>query len=523
MQHHNHWAHSAREDLTSLPELAKTICLPARHRPIRLPTFPSVERTSVIDFSVPATITVPAVGNTTRALLFRQPAYPIWAERSVTSRRARYYLGRRSVEVGDFEVIASEDLMYPMEIISVEQETGQGWVDSTAHSDVSALIGYDAELNQFYAYLPKGSYLSVEYQFSSPISSVAVDFIVWQGPGKETFSGRLDLLASGNNAAGTSGPESNGGWYRISNCSVHSTTTGSYAQMAFWEVYTGGSYASPTGTVTALLPLVAAPESTNSLLPYQSTRVTAAAALFTNVTKVLNKEGTVLAGRLNPADINPFLFGEADLQVLHPSEKYFYALEKGCYTFVPPSTQQDFWDLLKMPVGVPTGSPPVPPAAKTLPVFVLSDPELCNAVLFTDTDATTVSTLAVTADWHMEFRNVSPLFQVAVATTSLESYHLAQIACLQAGFFYENPLHLAELAKRIWEGLNRVFSRVRPVLKAAAPVVASVPHPAARALGAGMAALTLNTPRAAPRKRPKRKVRVVAKRRSARRTARRQR
>jgi hypothetical protein len=188
--------------------------------------------------------------------------------------------------------------------------------------------------------------------------------------------------------------------------------------------------------------------------------LTAAATLFTNVTKAINKEGTILAARLNPETVNPFYFNAATFNDIHPAEKYFYGLEKGFYTYAPPSTDLTaFQDFVSHDQ-----------SGGVSPLYRLDNNAMVNAFLFSDPDGATA--LAVNLDFHIEFRNSSQLWPIGLSGMTLEALHQAQLALVSAGFFLDNPDH-----KWILEKISQAWKMAKPLLKL---------HPAGRAAIAGV-------------------------------------
>jgi hypothetical protein len=224
-----------------------------------------------------------------------------------------------------------------------------------------------------------------------------------------------------------------------------------------------------------LFPGFAPAEFGNSTLPWATTRTTATAALFTNVTQVLNKGGTVLAGRITPQVHNPWLVTSATLSTLHPAEKQFLGLETGLYTYVPPSTDlADFWDYT-----LPTDS-------GTLPLFRLDNTAMCNVGFFTTTGV--IESIAITTDWHIEFRTSSALFPIGMCTMTLETLHQAQLALHAVGFFFENPDHK--------DVLSKVASSAARFAKIAVPAVTLLNPTAGMALEKTLNLIKMKTPKA---------------------------
>jgi hypothetical protein len=207
-----------------------------------------------------------------------------------------------------------------------------------------------------------------------------------------------------------------------------------------------------TGLAGCLLPAMIAPGITTSTAPYQSTRNTACSALFTNVTKALDKEGTVIAGRFSPQVTRVFDVDSTSFSTLHPSEKYFFGLEKGFYTYLALSTDntqfRDEW------VNDPGWSGPVIPLDQTAMV---------NTFLFSDPDGGTA--LAINLDWHIEYRNTSVLWPIGVSAISLDEAQKCQLALLSAGFFFDNTHHNSVL-NWVTKGVKALkpYGSLHPVL-----------------------------------------------------------
>ncbi len=158
-------------------------------------------------------------------------------------------------------------------------------------------------------------------------------------------------------------------------------------------------------------------------------------------------------GRLAPQTVNVWRASLTNVSGLHPSEKAYLPLETGAYTYVPPSTDMAmFWDYT-IPIGVypsPTGT--------RFPIIRLDNTSLVNAGFFSDPDGGT--NLAITADWHFEFRTTSALFSIGLSGTTLESFHQAQLSLVEAGFFFANEsLGLQTGPSNWWPPTSMQFSK----------------------------------------------------------------
>lgn len=294
-------------------------------------------------------------------------------------------------------------------------------------------------------------------------------------PGAATFVPSATYADVGGTTPFTVGMSSDG-WYRLSSFSLLSVTTADTSAVVLTDetnvhlfvfpavttnpatVITATTNVNGTTTVAigsgtsapALLPYFKPPEWAVSSLPWSATRLTAVGALFTNVTKVLNKEGTVQAARLSPVTDSVYgqrVTAQVDSDLLaakHPSEKALLSLDKGFYTYCPPSTDlQRFWDYSLNAGSYEMGGAGVDASMRQYecPCFRLDNDALINYFLFSDPSAATAgdgTSLAINLDFHIEFRSVSALWPIGLSTMSLEAFHQAQMALVATGFFFNN-------------------------------------------------------------------------------------
>lgn len=454
--------------LQQLVGLSRAMALPHEYAPTRFPSFPALERTAVMGFNVPTSYAVTDVtGVGQRGILTRQAAYPLW-------------LDNVSTTIWSYTVVYDEEMRlvqqgnYVTDQFITRTYTGNvgrtnllpGITGSSRPSGQNPILGQDArQCTQAWLYAPAGGQILVTISLiggtaftAEPNITIEVDR--WTAPGEaydENFYGATYVSGAVSTYARIQVPLGASGWYRVARISG-----GGAAANYNNHMYSVTVTNAPDVTVTAstpalapsfalsgvpykcLMPIAAPPEFVNSTLPYASTRTTAAAVLFTNVTKVLNKEGTVLGGRLNPATADVFNFESPLLASQHPAEKQLLGLETGFYTFCPPSTDlSNFWDYA---LNVPNGSP--------CPLYRLDNDSLVNCFVFNDPDGGT--NLAVNLDWHIEFRTTSSLWQIALSTIPIEVLHQAQLSLVASGFFFQNETH------------ESVLKKVMPVLKSAA-------------------------------------------------------
>lgn len=225
---------------------------------------------------------------------------------------------------------------------------------------------------------------------------------------------------------------------------------------------------STTSSVLSRFPLFTPTEFSTAPLVYRATRVTACAALFSNVSQVLNKEGTVDAARLN-SKTGALLSGTGSrISTTHPKDRYFGPLEHGLYTYTMPDAESEqfvdhVWDV----DNTANGNVPNFVITTPKPVFVLDNIGYKNSIMFSDLDPSSTTTLAVTLAIHLEFRSSSMLFPVGFSTVPLEEYHKVQMALAQLGCFFENPVHWAMIGSAVRAAVAKIAPVVAPYARAA--------------------------------------------------------
>lgn len=510
----------AGHPVKALQGLSRAIALPHEYPPSRLPSFPALERTAVMGFSAPVSLTIPA-STTVKVGTMRQAAYPAWAEQK-SSGQCFYTATYRCNYVNGAGVTTTNATSLPVTLYST-YTTAQ-----TASTDRLGVVGtntdwqyppaaVDAATGVLpWVYAPPKStitYLAHGSATFSATNSVVATVVVesWLGPGEATQANVFNVtIASQTTGKAVTYTNTNGGWLRPKSVELSSpgfaTADNVFVSIVVSNASTATYATSGTdaGTLTLagqqnayyFTPLVYPAEFANSMLPWQSTRTTAAASLFTNVTQVLAKGGTVLAGRVAPSAVPGSMWSvqQAYITNLHPAEKAYLGLETGHYTYVPPSTDlATFWDYTV-----------TPQITASIPLVRLDNDALFNVAYLT---ASAVDAqLACTVDWHIEFRTTSTLFQIGLCTLTLETMHQAQVSLAAVGYFFENINHK--------EILNMITSYVRRYAPAA---LSMIPHPAAQVASRLLSRLPGPTPpttsaAASGIEGPKRRARPVVRR-----------
>lgn len=439
-----------RNATSGVSDIAKAIAIPQEHRPIRIPTYPSLERSAVLHLQQTRTLKVGAAGYFD-AMLFRSPVHPLWGTYQPSTSNAAVYCSWNYTA----STILTTTTSMPINagVFGTPQGVGVGGPDWAAVTPV----GYGKD-GLPYMYIP------ANVLFQATLNSTAT-FTTWEMDlecyyGTDDSSERLSIMLTGSGVFGNGLSINANAWVRpvALRFTAAPTVAGNltYVNIGFFG---GGSFNAPNAPIIAsFFPLFPVPEIQNSVTPYYSTRCTAAAVLFSNVTAVLQKEGTVQAGRLNVSSGYPYdpSFSFGVLTSLHPQEKYFGKLEDGLYAFSLPSAESDtFRDCVSLSAI----------ASKPFPLFHIEGFGYYQHMRFSDLDATSATQLAITLDYHLEFRSSSMLFNLGYSSLPLEAYHEAQLALVKMGTFFENPKHISQITKKVLNSLPKVRAPALVVMK----------------------------------------------------------
>ncbi|APG78129.1 hypothetical protein [Wenzhou yanvirus-like virus 2] len=511
--------------LKSLDEIAQTICLPNERAPVRLPTYPSIDKTATFRYRYQNTQSLrdeadPSDQNVLgrkRFLVTRDPAAPLLLDTVHTLQKAisgnpSIYTGSVLARTEPVNINTADELttatvtlskMYPWEFYnrlpSGEYDSKQWFVVPKTLDSYGRASGFLGHLGValFVTDIAPQTQPIVTYKPGDPVSEIPVGALVLdytltieivdstgvagsmicdldytktrEAPGTYTGFFIIDPNAALVRIQSLSytGPikmkQSNGTLTVIPERNVYPTILltekGSHPPGAT-KTFRCLSY--PATSVN--------PEYYNSVAPFRSTRLNASALLLTNVTKVLNKEGTVESSRVifNPDSGRTFMNADVPtVSTSNPETRYFGALEKGAYTFTAPdqeslvfTTPYETVRVNDALIGHGGGSVPifVPERLAERPVMNLN-PRYMNAIILTDLDMTDDTQLALTLDTHWEFRTISTLYQLDYSRMPIETYHAAMLAVMRAGLFYENNTH------------QRILQAVGKGLKFAAPLI----------------------------------------------------
>lgn len=509
--------------LQQMSALEKTIALPHDFVPQRYPSFPALERTSVLGFNTPGGYSPPAGATSWRAALHRQATFPLWIDQGLSNQLQ--YTGYDVTDVTTQDAIGTSTSSY---LVNNRVNTAYNINDGIITSNSPSMSGEIAPPYVFpllgrlggsdYTYVPA----NYKYRFlittvvaggNTLAYTVAVVFDTWvegQKVGSQTTA-TFTWAAGKMSAASTPITLGLNTWIKPRSVLIYAaagTPTNAPSAMTvgimsgsgnwvFTDSSTSAGTMSAVSTVTtAFVPFAPPPDFAVTYRPWFDTRVTAVSALFTNVTKVMNKEGTVLAGRLRHTAGDAWNFSASSLSILHPAEKAMLPLESGLYTYCPPAgdlasfynfaiTLEDAPFLLTIGSGI------------SFPAMSLESNSYVNCMVFTDSDSSTATSLAINVDWHIEFRNNSTLFPVALSAITLESYHQALLHLAAHGFFFSNEEHKSLLSKIIAFGKKMapsIYGMLPPqaqlavkagmgLYRAVKPMVTTPPTTSAKASG----------------------------------------
>lgn len=215
---------------------------------------------------------------------------------------------------------------------------------------------------------------------------------------------------------------------------------------------------------------------------YRNCRCTAVSALFSNVTKIIDKEGTSRAVRATRANVNPWADWRSDSSFTQVNPDYArnLMLQDGLYVFVMPDARSLRFRDCVFDVTSSTGGMSGNTGANTYgsgeapAVMDLSGFDNIMLMLFTDLGVGTNTQLQVVLDLHLEYKHNSPLWELRVTDVTPDDMAHAIKALQQMQHAFENPLHMSDILKYVQRAAGMLLPHVAPFLvdvynKVAAP------------------------------------------------------
>lgn len=453
----------------SINQLYNTMVYPAKKQPVRLPTFPSVSRTAVLDLSSPMRI---SVGNSTRVMLSPQANYPVFMDYTCPTATPMAYVAGVTYASKSNAPYGVSDLGQPDNSVLLGYAPGVAttWgtstnvtnpgspaiTSTTTYADpafYNPILGVDESVGGVpFIYTPAATSTFIVVQAGSALSSIKVslELEIWVAPGEvKRFS--TGVVGGGANwqvaftFAELTGLLSGATWVRPVSVSMHPAPPNGYVPVVhFFAATSLASFSltgstnglttiaveAPAGGSTGFMPFPMPVDFYTSAVPWQNTRVTAAAIAMENVTKVMNKEGTIMCGRLHPSTTDPFNFSANTLAALHPLEKAQLPMERGIYTYCAPANSFDRFKDYSYPAKFTRSSTLT---YTNIPTFNLSFDGMYNCLVLQDPDGGTL--MSANLDYHLEFKSSSVLWPLAISKHSVEQLHSAVQRLANGPFF----------------------------------------------------------------------------------------
>lgn len=477
----------------SLGVIAQTIAIPRDHRPVRLPTFPNLERTAVLAFTDTSTDKMDLAKSDGSAesdyLLTRDPFMPLWASTKVKGRRMfqhRYPATQKLLPNHTFDVAIPASARW------------NGTDDLASDSPTFRHLQHGDHIYTFFGGIVDVNTAPTLILYVDTTTAATNNATLLVSYSISTINGKGEVMNTISNSLHPLSPQLNGGRYmftmgvglpydtvaaRVYNLQLHGPDPVLNPDKHFdvselivgfsLGTVAGDPFNGTLGYVTRLWPRSPPAEMTNSML-FEAVRATATACLFTNVTSVMNKEGTASAARVCTKDFPAFDTTRWEgFQSVNPKERYFGALEKGLYAFtLPDSSSETFRDgTLWADHGVVINGQQFYNRLN-VPIVHIEHLAYATCIRLSDPSDATPTSLALTLDRHIEFRTTSRIFATGYSTYQLEAYHTAQMALARLGTITENPTHMATLAIAVARALRAVAPIVTPYAVGAAQAVA---------------------------------------------------
>lgn len=412
--------------------------------PIRLPTYPGVERTAVLSYNTPASISGTAAGYA-RIGFYPQAALPLWIDSSSTNQSTFV-----AYSVPDTTVVS------PYRNYEMTKLYSWGSGSMTGSATVPTVTGATGSLTGFPAVgkdsatgplpwtnVPDGCSVTLiaGYGVSSGTTpyTVVVELESWWGPGEVNAltSSNIDITTNVQSGSVLLSSNTVGGlWIRPRSVNIQGSPLSTLFTLGLFitagtpvvthtSALRFGSIAVTAGTAKALYqPAIYPSDFEVSTAPWNDTRVTAGELRVLNVTSMLNRGGTVLGARLQQEDFNPVsgtrsvvtTWTSAQVASANALDKVYEAADAPLTGFhLPPAATSEFFDYSEAVAG--TTSLP-----QSLPVFRLDDRRPYMALYYVLPAA---FNLAMQLEWHLEFRSSRTLFPLGFSRISTETMSTA--------------------------------------------------------------------------------------------------
>lgn len=507
--------HKVRAETAHAAALASVQAVPIDHKAVRFPTFPAIEKTSVMKFEADSVQSVEDKTNT-YALLMRAPHSPIWFSKSISGAVTGSQYVYRDLTGNQPGLPADHGEVYELDTLF----TSDAGLKTTFNTQAFCGSYYPAldDSGRVWFYCPAGFSVSTSFKAFDNLSGgqwrLTFEYVT------EFNTADIQIFnATGgcvNQYISCTFNQLSGCWFRPT--TLQCVNAASPNQTSMTQILvgycTGGTLQGPTPTDAQFKttyfdpPAIAAGSPAATLThPWRDTRANAVSALCRNVTAVLNKEGTVTSyrtpvtgsGVLAPGYIVKF---DSLVSMTQAEDRYFGPLEKGWYAFAPPcqaSTKFRDWTF----------------GESDAPCWRLDAFNHIIVVRFSDygSGGVNATNLGVTACYHIEWRNTSVFWETGICRTPVEEWHSSMVALAAMPCMYENWVHLGLIAQAAraaaaW-AIPKAISVARPYVtkafnKHVAPFAGKAVSTAAQYIAEKAAnAVTRKVRKQQPRARPK--------------------
>lgn len=411
---------------------------------MRLPTYPAVDRTALIDLELDMTVLAgTANGGVTRGFLTKCPVWPIWWERNFNSTQNSRPLTSISYDTVLRRTTPDESTYYEVNASMIgyfrdgdsSALNGPGFNTMKSNLDTYyPVVGRFDRNNEEWFWCPQGMQLLLTAWFTAASNatfaasssvSFSIDFMNRYGESNNTVVVTATPTV-GHLGAGVQLGWGNGNcWARVVGVTVTNTTVGNpgFLNVNVTTVLDGGvvyTYAGSGATAgiwtnpatagnttqTFLWPLPTMSAFEDSTVPWSSVCCNAAALDVTNTTKFLNREGTLQVGRIpQEIDTNPWSINAGQIGRLNSRDRGFFRADSPLHMFtVPTSVSGKYYDCANRPI-VGDGPYPVQPLSLSEPLYY---------IIVTDPDGGT--NLSLKLCYSLEFRTSSALYQIGLST-----------------------------------------------------------------------------------------------------------
>jgi len=217
-----------------LQGLARSIALPGMHAPCRFPSYPALERTAVMGFNAPVSLSAPA-STTTHIILSRQAGWPAWATQVPTAVWS-YMVSWQTTAASTFAAQTAIST-FPTEIAIYDYQLGNAaatlYVPAITGSSeppfAYPLLAVDTSSGPgTYMFVPKGGRCrfivsSGGVSFTNN-QAVTVNYDHWTSPG-EVYTASATVIIGAATSSGDTGFTAGGDglWIRVSSISTGSS------------------------------------------------------------------------------------------------------------------------------------------------------------------------------------------------------------------------------------------------------------------------------------------------------------